>query len=41
MTSGCVGSLEEVDGLSEKVTFELSPEGLRGQTYGEAAGEGC
>lgn len=30
-----------MDGLSEKVTFELSSEGLRGQTYGEAAGEGC
>lgn len=35
------GILEKVEGLSEKVTAELSSAGCRGQLYGKAAGEGC
>lgn len=35
------GILEKVEGLSEKVTAELSSEGCRGQLDGKAAGEGC
>lgn len=35
------GILEKVEGLSEKVTSELSSAGYRGQLYGKAAGEGC